>query len=294
MQDNFININFDRTKRPAIDFDIIPLENIPRRGDLNHDPQKLHRVHFYVLLLITSGSGKHNIDFREYEYAKGSVLTIRKNQIHSFGNGDAKGFIILFTEEYVLSYLEKASTDKIPELFNELLFNQHTLLKSHELEDTLTLIHQIQAELNQPLDDYTSGIIRNLLQVLVSRIYRVRKASASLTLDHKYIPQFLNFQKLVELHCQEVRSVQHYADQLNVTTRTLNNFTHKIVNKSAKKLIDEINILKIKRLLINTPLSIKEIAYNSGFDEPSNLIKFFKRYTGQTPENFRGSYIAHS
>lgn len=287
MPDNFTDITFDRTKGHSLDFDIFPLENILQRTDLNHDPRKAHRVHFYVLILVTSGFGKHTIDFEEYEYAKGSVLTIRKNQIHNFHNGNVKGLILLFTEEYVLSYLEKTSADKIVALFNELLFNQHTKLHDDELISILTLCDQIKEEFIQPIDDHTSGIIRNFLQVLVSKIYRVRSLAPDAAPDHKYTPQFLHFQNLIELHCHKFRSVQYYADKLNVTTRTLNNITHKIIDKPAKKLIDEITILQIKRLLINTNLSVKQIAYSSGFDEPTNLFKFFKRYSGQTPESFR-------
>ena len=60
-----------------------------------------------------------------------------------------------------------------------------------------------------------------------------------------------------------------------------------VLNKNAKDFVDERVILEIKRLLIHTHLSVKEIAEATGFDEPTNLIKFFKRYTGQTPLSFR-------
>gem|GEM_PF-3856712 len=35
------------------------------------------------------------------------MLTIRKNQVHRFHEGAAKGFMILFTEEHVLSFLDQ-------------------------------------------------------------------------------------------------------------------------------------------------------------------------------------------
>lgn len=290
MQERFTNISFDRKKRPELDFDIVPLESLLHRSDLDHDPTLLHRVQFYILLLVTSGTGKHTIDFEEYEYTRGSVLTIRKNQIHHFQNGDAKGFLLLFTEEYVLSYLEQTSAKKIPELFNELLFDQHTRLNDPEFTAILTLVDQIRQEFNQDADDHTSGIIRNFLQVLVGKIHRTRSLSSSQSSDHKYTSSFMKFQQLVELYCQKERTVQYYADQLNVTTRTLNNITHRVINTSAKSCIDNITILQIKRLLINTTLSIKEIAYRSGFEETTNFFKYFKRYTHQTPESFRASH----
>ena len=60
-----------------------------------------------------------------------------------------------------------------------------------------------------------------------------------------------------------------------------------LVNKSEKAFVDEISTKQIKRLLINTKLSIKEIAYQSGFEETTNFYKYFKRQTQVTPEQFR-------
>lgn len=290
MKDNYSNIKFDRSKKPAIDFDIVPLEEIFEREDLDHDLRNLHRVHFYVLIFITSGIGKHTIDFKEYEYTKGSILTIRKDQIHSFHSSNAKGVILLFTEEFVLSYLEKTGANIISELFNELLFGQHTRLAKHEQEEIRTLVMQIQNEFKNSIDDHTPGIVRNLLQVLIRKIHRIRNTSPQLTLTHKYTPQFLQFQKLVQLHCHEFRSVKYYAGRLNITTKTLNAITREVANKTGKKFIDDIILLNIKRLLINTNLSIKEIAYSSGFNETTNFFKFFKRNTHLTPGSFRDLY----
>lgn len=290
MQDRFTRIDFDRNKGPAIDFDILTLDNIQKRRDLDHNPLDPHKVSFYVLLVITSGKGKHTIDFKEYNYSEGSVLTIRKDQVHNFHYTKAGGYVLLFTEEYVLSYLERPSAEKIRELFNELFYNQHTRLSASELQALLVIINQMQEEFSQHLDQHTSGIIRNLLQILVSKIHRTRSKSLDSKFDHKYTSQFMELQQLVEKNCHQFRSVQYYADQLNVTTRTLNNITQKMVNKSCKTFIDETLVLQIKRLLINTRWSIKEIAYKSGFEEPTNLFKYFRRFTAQTPESFRAHF----
>lgn len=290
MDNNVKNIKFDRNKYPGVDVEIMPLEQILKRNDLDHSPKDLHRVEFYILMIITAGSGVHTIDFTDFEYSKGSVITIRKNQLHKFHNSTATGFMLLFTEEFMLSYLEKGGAQKIMQLFNELFYSQKTDLNSIELTKFITLIQEIEGEFHQPIDEHTSGIIRNLLQILVSRLHRLRVTASPAPKDQKYVPQFLRFQEMVEKCWAESRAVQDYANRLSVTTKTLNNIVHHITNKSTKTFIDEVAILHIKRLLINSSLNVKEIAYQSGFEEPSNLFKFFKRYTGQTPEHFRAAY----
>jgi len=69
--------------------------------------------------------------------------------------------------------------------------------------------------------------------------------------------------------------VSYYAIKMSVSTRTLNNITQSVIGKSAKSFIDEIVILQIKRLLINSSLSFTEIAYQSGFDDPTNFSVLF-------------------
>ncbi|MEO1713015.1 MAG: helix-turn-helix domain-containing protein [Bacteroidota bacterium] len=43
----------------------------------------------------------------------------------------------------------------------------------------------------------------------------------------------------------------------------------------------------MKRHLISTALTVNEIAYRTGFEEPPNMIKFFKKNAGMTPLKFR-------
>lgn len=291
MQNSPKNISFDKQRHPGIEFDIVELEDIRQRQNLDHNPRALHRVDFYIFLLITSGKGKHTIDFVEHDFEPGTVLTIRKDQVHKFHQSSAKGLLLLFTDEFMISHQGASSIQKVSELYNELFFEQKTALSKDELQEYMTVIQLITEEFHKLIDSHTSSIIRNLLEILLSKTYRKRALSQQVLKDSSYVQSFLKLQNLIEEKCTHSKSVQFYANELNITTKTLNNITQRTINKSCKLFIDEILILQIKRLLINSKLSIKQIAYQSGFDEPSNLFKFFKRYTNQTPESFRLDHI---
>ncbi|MNY04749.1 DNA-binding transcriptional activator FeaR [compost metagenome] len=49
-------------------------------------------------------------------------------------------------------------------------------------------------------------------------------------------------------------------------------------------------LLEAKRLLVNFGMHINEIAFELDFSDASNFGKFFKKYTGMTPEQFRNEY----
>ena len=53
MKPTFRKIKFDRQKNPkAPHLDILPYEEIREREDLDHFPWMLHRVDFYIIILI--------------------------------------------------------------------------------------------------------------------------------------------------------------------------------------------------------------------------------------------------
>lgn len=272
-------------------FDIIKLEELYDRSDLNHSPYELHLVAFYMIILVESGKGSHTIDFINYEYEQGTLLTIRKDQIHQFHkSSNVKGSLLLFTDEFLVSYLEELETLKSLQLFNEILGVPKIQLSAIELKVIVELIQRIETEYFEFNDDYTLGIIRSELHILIAKLYRIKASKNQIINDRKYLSAFIEFQDLVEQNATKYTKVKDYSKMIGVSTKTLNTITRTVVNKSAKQFIDDICTKQIKRLLINTELSIKEIAYTSGFEESTNFYKYFKRQTELTPEQFRSTF----
>ncbi len=281
-------VKFQNKQNPDAEFDILRLEEIYDRKDIDHNLYQLHRLEFYLLLLVKSGEGHHTVDFTDYQCGPGSILTIRRDQLHQFVRSKKlRGFMLLFTDEFLISYLEKLEAQKSLQLFNELLGSPKLQLSLLEQEEVFGIIERIQQEYFKVNDGYSLGIIRSELHILIAKLYRIKARQKEVRFDRKYLNEFIEFQQLVEAKVCTTTRVQDYAKMMGCSTKTLNNITKSIVNKTAKEFIDEICTKQIKRLLINTKLSIKEIAYETGFEETTNFYKYFKRQTGLTPEKFR-------
>lgn len=287
MKESLATIHFDLGKHPDIQFEVLNYQDIFGIEGMDHDPLAYHQIDFYIMLFVHENQGAHGVDFQTISFQPGSLLTIRKDQIHKFIPNQAQATALIFTEDFVLSEANEISVRTVHEFFNELLFSQHTKLSPALIEEANQLLQIVQREFKKERDESSPAIIRNLLQSLIYKIHRERKKHSTVALSHTYTRQFLAFQGLVEDHCFEEKSVKFYADQLAVTTKTLNNTTRNVLNISAKSFIDQLLTMRIKRQLLNSSDSIKQIAYDNGFDEPSNLFKFFKRNTDQTPEEFR-------
>lgn len=84
------------------------------------------------------------------------------------------------------------------------------------------------------------------------------------------------------------REINEFADMLHIHPVHLSNTIKEVTGQSSCSLFEERLVQASKDLLLQPNLSIKEVAIQLTYD-PSNFTKFFKRFTGLTPKQFRES-----
>ncbi len=78
------------------------------------------------------------------------------------------------------------------------------------------------------------------------------------------------------------------ANALEVSERSLSDFLNHNLHQNFNNYINGLRIEYVKQELVtNDNLTISDIAYKSGFNDASALIKVFKRYEGVTPGRYR-------
>lgn len=280
-------VDFHNAQNPDSEFDMLPLRSMLDRDYDNHSPYALHQVQFFTILLFTGGVGSHTIDFVDYPCERGTLLVIRKDQIHKFSKSIHDGVILLFTLEFLGNFYAKTEGQKSLLLFNEFLNSPIFKLTESQLTMVIQLIDRLNYEYLNLSDHLSPSIIRSELQILISKLYRLKSTHNESESSKKYLSKFIRFHKSVEENFSKSLKVMDYAKWLAVSTKTLNTITQAIVQKSAKEFIDEVCINHIKRQLINSEKTIKEICYDSGLQETSNFSTYFKKRVGVTPEVYR-------
>ncbi len=82
------------------------------------------------------------------------------------------------------------------------------------------------------------------------------------------------------------REINEFAEMLHIHPVHLSNTIKEVTGQSSCSLFEERLVQASKDLLLQPHLSIKEVAAQLTYD-PSNFTKFFKRFTGLTPKQFR-------
>jgi len=252
-----------------------------------------HRTDFYHIFLFENCKPKHIVDFENLDIQANSLLFLDKGRVHQFDeNLEYKGKILIFTDDFYCQYAQDTHYLKTNSLFNDITGNS-VLEVREEISLFLQICQQINQELAQDNDFAKREIIKNYVHTFLLLAEREKHKKGFTELKKGAdLDYFLLFKDLLEKHFKEKKSVSAYCEKLFVTEKRLNKATTQILGKTPKQLIDERLLLEAKRLLVHETHTIKEIAYELGFDEPTNFIKYFKKHTQKSPTEFRENPLA--
>ena len=103
-----------------------------------------------------------------------------------------------------------------------------------------------------------------------------------------------NFSFLVEVHYKTKHTVAEYADLMNKPAKSLTNLFANHIEKSPLQIIQDRIFLESKRILLNYEKSIKETAFDLGFEDIQSFSRFFKNKQGVSPKEFRDNKSVQS
>jgi AraC family transcriptional activator of pobA len=95
------------------------------------------------------------------------------------------------------------------------------------------------------------------------------------------------FRELVENAFCESWSLPNYASALNVSESRLRHACLLVAEQTPMQIVHARILLEAKRQLLYTSMSISEVAYALGFDDPAYFTRFFSRRTGMSPRTFQ-------
>lgn len=263
-----------------LQFKIVPFE-----GDVKYDSMKLHRHDYTEIFIFETGGGTHLIDFEEYEIKAKDIHFVFPNQIHLVKReSKAHGFVVLFKADF----LEVSSLNPM-QAFSNAYFN-NPILKLNEIEFARikNIFQLLNLEYAQQSEQYSFAMLKYYTNAFLIQCLRYKNTQLDnlSLLDQNH--QLCNwFRKEVEQHFKSQINLLEYQQSLGCTYKALSSATKAVLGKSPKELIDHRLNSELRRELLYSSKSLKEVTFEYGFSEASSFTKFFIRMNSQTPQEFK-------
>jgi AraC-like DNA-binding protein len=276
------DLPFAHSRTPGLGFEMFRLSSLyARAGRLGHALDAPQRPEFHTVYVGIRGRGALSVDFTRVPIGANTVTVVARGRVQSFVvDHDVDAWMLLFTPEFLSTQPGSADPLVTPVLLATIGAAPAVAMPRADHAELLALVAQLDAEQARPPDAYQPWVLSAMLRAVLLRATRRAGAQPA--------PAVLGrFFTILDRDCTLTRSVAHYAKVVGLSPRRLAELLVAETGKSTKQIIDERVILEHKRLLAHTSLTIKELAARTGFDEPTNLVKFFRHHTGQTPQEFR-------
>jgi len=274
----------------------LAVHDLHRYMQLNReDATKPHIHSFYQIIWFKKGKGKHFVDFKAYDVFDHAIFFVAKNQVHYFdGNTEYAGVLIHFNEAFLIQNENEMEFLLKCNLFNN-PYQQPSCCMGSGMEAVLnTYIMQMKRELAGDEAFGREQLLRNYLKSFLIQIQRRKNELEKSTnrlpsaLDEKRV-QLIKFINLINENYHKGFTIAEYAQLLHVSTRSLSDLTHQLLNKTPSQMVQERMILEAQRLLLYSNLNINQIGYRLGFDDASYFVKYFKKHMHISPSEFRKS-----
>lgn len=248
-------------KAKSSSFYIEKLQTHLRDHAFINDP---HKHDHYLVLYITQGGGTHTIDFKTYPVSKGCFFVMTPGQVHSWKLDEGTDGYILFFENVsdfpfgIDSFIEPPS------------------------DPTLDVIMKDMFKERDP------RILRAWLEVLLLKLSSYSKNKEEIS---PVTFKLRKLEQLIDKNFVRLKKPSDYGNLMNLSPAYLNNLCKKHLGKTLSDLINERVVLEAKRLFSYSDLTVAQVSNRLRFSEPSYFIRFFRKNSGITPEQFKESTI---
>ncbi|MGO2103139.1 MULTISPECIES: AraC family transcriptional regulator [Psychroflexus] len=244
-----------------------------------------HTHNFYTILFIEQAQGEINIDNKRILVNEAKVIIIKPHCINTINiNNKANGMIICFHE----AFFSLRFNNNILNLFTFLNLESKPFIRISENQ-----LNRLKIFLNLLKEEYilqkteAKKVIRSYLNILLFELERIYKPVGTINYKTPRQHKVQSFEKLIGLHFISKKLPSDYAELLNISPNYLNKLCKETTGMTAGDLIRKRITIEAQRLILYTHNSINEIADKLGFENTSYFITFFKKQTGNSPEQFR-------
>lgn len=261
------------------------------------DNQPTHRMTlgFYALFLKKTTGCIINYGKTTYDFDDETVVSFAPGQtigIHRLEDGPTPEAIGLLFHPDFLFHTSLAGRMKQYTFFSY-ASNEALHLSAEERTVIQDYMNKIVQELQHPIDRFSKPLIISNIEVLLNYCMRFYERQF-ITREPLNSDILARFERLLDEYidsgeCERkgLPTVKYFADKICLSPNYFGDVVKNETGKTAKEFIKLKLFSTAKELLLDPSRSVSQIAYALGFEYPQHFMRFFKRYAGVTPGEWR-------
>jgi AraC family transcriptional regulator, transcriptional activator of pobA len=245
-----------------------------------------------LIIFVKRGEGKRTIGHYTFNIEDNTLAVVPKRVIHASNyTRSPEGYFITFSPDFFLQQAFPYQLLNSKRVLNASM--QAFIVLTQEQSGQITAIFdQIIEECDSGFEEKSQMIALKLLELLLLCDRFLSEGTPRPgTVDTSNIVHMFN--ELIEGQFMQHHDVHFYAGILHTHPNNLNHIVKKATGLTAKQTVTKRLMNEAKSLLTTTNLSVKEIAYQLGFEDPNYFVAFFKKGQKSTPTKFRSESQRH-
>jgi AraC family transcriptional regulator, transcriptional activator of pobA len=257
---------------------------IPLPADVLRILRKPHRLSFYYFHYLERGSATFKTDLKDFTINDGELAFGLPNQIFTKLPYDIN------MQQYALSF-DEHTLKLLPGTYQFLVnpFNANAIsfdpAAQRRIKNLLSGLFQL---LHAPGKQRKAEVILAHLHTLLTEFNTAyfEQYQRQEVIAGSRLAKYIAFKLAVETQLTEQHDVQSIADQLSLTASTLYAIVKEFGGVSPKEWITNRLMLEAQRKLQYSNLSVKQLAYELGFNDPGYFSRLFKKSTGRSVSRY--------
>ena len=258
----------------VLPYEKYPLEGFPNETQFRDDGGRA--IDAFQLVLILDGEGYFIDRGIQYEVSKGALMLIRPGIWHLYEPKRDTGWTELF-----VAFDGEMMTRVIADAFPS---DSSNVYQVNDI-DNVTEIFQKALEWARADTEDTMLFLKALLSLLLSEIVFSKSMNPK---DGRNTTKLVaTARAYMEERIHEKIDMNEIADKLGVSYTSFAVAFKTQTGESPVRFLRKLRLQRARYKLLNTNMSIKQVAIDCGFSSSEYFCKFFREETGLTPSDFR-------
>lgn len=270
---------------PGYDFSAVKQFNFPNA--------LRHKCNYYTLVYLYEGSGQLILDENTFQMQAGDFYLVPPGVYYAIQPTlDSLCICMNLRQSFVAAEYKNVFHENplITSFITNSLATEHnmTYLAIHTGENEMvpTLVLAIFTEyINQ--DKYSNATMKNMLSLMFALILRNDKTTMDASIKATRLDQ--QYQQIIQYLKQNYQTadLSSLSEHIHFSKQYICKIVKEKTGDTFNTLLMNIRLEMVEQYLLESDLTLENIAYLCGFTAPSHLSKVFKNHYGMSPSSYR-------